>query len=334
MTAAFIMGVSGQVLTPDERDFIRAARPWGFILFDRNIGDAAQVRALNAELRTAVGADSPILIDQEGGRVQRLRAPLAHEHMPPLDMMQGLAPDRRAQAIALRYRVIAHELHGLGVDVNCAPMLDVAGPETHAFLRNRCYSDDPAEVATLGRAVADAHLAGGVLPIAKHIPGHGRGTVDSHFGLPVVEASREELERDFAPFAALSDIGMAMTAHVVYAALDAERCATLSPIVVDHIRSRIGFDGLLMTDDLSMHALGGAFAERVDGSLDAGCDMILHCNGDMAEMQQVAEATPALAGDALRRAGAALAMRDAPQPFDLSAGLTTLRALEAEARGA
>jgi len=331
MTAAFIMGVSGLVLTDWERDFIRDAQPWGFILFSRNIANAQQIRALNAELRQAVGTDAPVLIDQEGGRVQRLRPPLAEERMAPLDFMR-LPAEKRAAAMGLRYRHIAHELFDLGIDVNCAPMLDVAGSQTHPFLLNRCYGDDPVEVAAIGRAVMDAHLAGGVLPIAKHIPGHGRGTVDSHLDLPVVEASADELQRDFAPFAALSDIGMAMTAHVVYAALDADACATLSPTVVAHIRGAMGFDGLLMTDDLSMHALGGSFESRVRGSLDAGCDMVLHCNGDAAEMIEIAGAVPALSGRAAERAAAALAERRTPQDFDAQAALVTLRALEAEAR--
>lgn len=329
---ALIMGVSGLVLNQWERDFIRDVQPWGFIIFDRNIRDAVQLRALTAELREVVGANAPILIDQEGGRVQRLRPPLAVEHLPPLDLMRGLPLELQANAMALRYRYIAHELHGLGIDVNCAPMLDVAGPETHPFLLNRCYGDDPAQVARIGQAVADAHLAGGVLPIAKHIPGHGRGTVDSHLDLPVVTASAAQLERDFAPFAALSGIGMAMTAHVVYTALDAHACATLSPIVVRHIRDAIGFDGLLMTDDLSMHALGGSFAGRVQGSLDAGCDMILHCNGDPDEMMQIAAATPRLSGQAAQRAAAALAQRRVPEVFDAQAGLAALTALQTQAR--
>ena len=334
MSAAFIMGVCGPELTARERDFIRAARPWGFILFDRNLSDAKGIRALTGALRDVAGHDAPVLIDQEGGRVQRLRAPLAYEHLPPLDLMEGIAAARRAEVMRLRYRLIAHELHGLGVDVNCAPMLDVAGEETHPFLLNRCYGRDAQAVAALGRVVAEAHLAGGVLPIAKHIPGHGRGTVDSHFGLPVVEASRAELERDFAPFAALSDIGMAMTAHVVYTALDAERCATLSPVVVRHIREVIGFDGLLMTDDLSMHALGGSFTDRVAGSLAAGCDIILHCNGDMAEMEEIAAAVPELAGRAADRASAALAQRRAPEPFDADAARAELAGIEREVRDA
>lgn len=333
MTAAFIMGVSGPVLTAWERDFIREAQPWGFILFDRNLTDADQIRALNADLRQTVGADAPILIDQEGGRVQRLRPPLAEERMPPLDFMR-LPAEKRAQAMALRYRHIAYELHDLGIDVNCAPMLDVPEDETHPFLMNRCYSRDPGEIAEIGRAVMQAHLAGGVLPIAKHIPGHGRGTVDSHFGLPVVDADLDELQRDFAPFAALSDIRMAMTAHVVYTALDAQACATLSPVVVRYIRDVLGFDGLLMTDDLSMHALGGSFEGRVRGSLDAGCDMILHCNGDPAEMVEIAAAVPVLSGPAAARAEAALAERRPPEPFDAQAASVALAALEAEARDA
>ena len=313
--------------TARERAFFKDADPWGFILFDRNLGDAAAIRALTAELRAMMGRNVPILIDQEGGRVQRLRAPW-REWLPPLDFVEALEPAQRAGAMALRYRYIAAELLHLGIDVNCAPMLDVARAETHVFLRNRCYGTDAREVGQIGRAVMQGHLAGGVLPIAKHIPGHGLGIADSHLELPIVTVSRAELATDFAPFTALADCPMAMTAHIVYSSLDAERCATLSPVVIEMIRDEIGFDGLLMTDDLSMKALGGSFEDRVTGSLSAGCDVVLHCNGDMDEMVAVASAAPALTGRAAERAEVALAARRAPDPFDLHAAGQKLDLLE------
>ena len=216
----------------------------------------------------------------------------------------------------LRYRLIAHELRAAGIDVDCAPVLDVARDETHAVIRNRAYGDDPHEVAAIGRAVADGLLAGGVLPVMKHVPGHGRATLDSHLGLPRVDVPEAALAADFAPFRAMADLPMAMTAHIVFAAVDPEAPATQSPRMVRLIREEIGFDGLLMTDDLSMKALGGGFGERAARSLAAGCDVILHCNGDPAEMAAVAEATPRLAGRSAERAEAALARRVAPADFD------------------
>ncbi|WP_316015604.1 glycoside hydrolase family 3 N-terminal domain-containing protein [Roseobacter sp. HKCCA0434] len=333
MSGAVIFGTEGGVLSPWERDFLRDADPWGFILFDRNLGTPKEIRRLCGQMREAVGRDAPILIDQEGGRVQRLRPPVAREWMPPLDFVQGLPAGERAEAMRLRYRYIAWELRNLGIDVNCAPQLDVAVEETHPFLRNRCYGTEAEAVAEIGAAVAEGHLAGGVLPIAKHIPGHGRGTVDSHLDLPVVDADREALEVDFAPFAALKDICMAMTAHIVYPALDPEACATLSPVVIAHIRQEIGFDGLLMTDDLSMEALGGSYRGRVEGALKAGCDLILHCNGHRDEMLEIADATPALTGRAAERAEAALDQRREPEEFDAKGAARELDELEARAGG-
>ena len=222
-----------------------------------------------------------MLIDQEGGRVARLRAPDWREWAPALEECERL-PDRvlRARAMYLRYRLIAGELRAAGIDVNCAPVLDVVRPETHAVIRNRCYGGDPGEVAAIGRAVAEGLLAGGVLPVMKHMPGQGRAALDSHLDLPEVTAGRAALAADFAPFRALADLPMAMTAHVVYAALDREAPATQSARMVRLIREEIGFGGLLMTDDLSMKALRGSFAERAQRALAAGCDMVLHCNGD------------------------------------------------------
>jgi beta-N-acetylhexosaminidase len=286
------------------------------------------VRRLTADLRASVGREAPVLIDQEGGRVARLRAPAWREWPPALEACEGLAdPAARARAMFLRYRLIAEELRAVGIDVNCAPVLDLARRETHAVIRDRCYGNDPDAVAAVGRAVADGLMAGGVLPVMKHMPGHGRATRDSHLELPVVTAERAELAADFAPFRALADLPMAMTAHVVYAALDPERPATLSPRVVEAVRREIGFEGLLMTDDLSMRALTGSLADRVAGALGAGCDVVLHCNGEPAEMAEVVEATPALAGAALARAEAALARRGGGRDADAAALAAELAAL-------
>ncbi len=307
---AVILGCGGTALTATERRFFADAAPWGFILFARNVADPAQLRRLTAELRDCVGRDAPVLIDQEGGRVARLRAPDWREWAPALDECERLpGPDLRARAMYLRYRLIAAELRSVGIDVNCAPVLDVIQPSTHPVLRNRCYGSDPAEVAATGRAVAEGLLAGGVLPVMKHMPGQGRAALDSHLDLPVVTADPAALAADFAPFRALADLPLAMTAHVVYAALDAEAPATQSATLVRLMREEIGFDGLLMTDDLSMKALTGGFAARVRSALAAGCDMVLHCNGDAGEMAEVASAAPLLTGKAAARAEAALARR-------------------------
>lgn len=307
---AAIFGCAGPVLGPGERAFFAEAEPWGFILFARNVEGPEQLRRLTASLREAVGRDAPVLIDQEGGRVARLRAPDWREWPPALDECRRLPTrEARARAMHLRYRSIADELARVGIDVNCAPVLDLVRPETHPVIRDRCYGDDPAEVAAIGRAVAEGLLAGGVLPVIKHIPGQGRAARDSHLALPEVRAGRADLEADFAAFRALAGLPMAMTAHVVYPALDPGAPATQSSAVVRLIREEIGFDGLLMTDDLSMRALRGGFAERAGRALAAGCDVILHCNGDPSEMAEVASAAPELTGVAARRAEAALARR-------------------------
>ncbi|HMQ94065.1 MAG TPA: beta-N-acetylhexosaminidase [Amaricoccus sp.] len=322
---AVILGCQGPDLGADERRFLAAAAPWGFILFARNIETPGQLRRLTGDLREAVGRDAPILIDQEGGRVARMRGPDWREWAPALEECARLpGRDLRARAMYLRYRLIAAELRAVGIDVNCAPVLDVVQPDTHGVIRNRCYGADPAEVAAIGRAVAEGLIAGGVLPVMKHMPGHGRATRDSHVDLPQVSAPLADLERvDFAPFRALADLPAAMSAHVVYAALDAARPATLSPEVMRRIRGDIGFDGLLMTDDLSMQALRGPFGARAEAAIAAGCDMVLHCNGDPAEAAAVAEAVPELAGRALARAERAQAVRG-------SAGQADPAALEAE----
>lgn len=313
---AMIFGCLDTQLNTTEARFFQQAQPWGFILFSRNIETPAQLSALCDQLRNAVGRDAPILIDQEGGRVQRLGAPHWQEWIPPLEQNQRVAPNQRSRAMWLRYRLIAAELRALGIDVNCAPMLDVPNAQTHPIIHNRCYSDDADEIATLGRAVGDGLLAGGVLPIMKHIPGHGRGCADSHIELPIVTASAAELEIDLAPFRALRDLPMAMSAHILYPAWDKNRPATLSAPIIQMIRNDIGFDGLLMTDDLSMQALGGSYESRTRDALEAGCDIILHCNGKMEEMKAIAANTTDLRDDALRRADAALSLRDTIIPLD------------------
>ena len=319
---ALIVGCSGYALTPDEIAFFRDAQPWGFILFKRNIDNPRQVQALCEALRDTVGLDqTPILIDQEGGRVQRMGPP--HWQKYPAGSTYGRLhandPIVRRELTRLGARLIAHDLLAVGINVDCLPVLDVPVAGAHDVIGDRAYGRDPASVAVLGRAAAEGLLAGGVLPVIKHIPGHGRAFADSHLALPVVETPRDELERhDFAPFRVLADMPLAMTAHVVYTALDPEQPATTSATVMrDVIRGHIGYDGLVMSDDLSMQALSGSLAERAEASYAAGCDVALHCNGKMEEMAAVAQVAPSLSGEALVRAQAALRrIRHEPEPFD------------------
>ncbi|MDB5438050.1 MAG: beta-N-acetylhexosaminidase [Caulobacteraceae bacterium] len=320
---ACILGLEGPNLSPGERAFFQEADPWGFILFARNIQNPDQVRALCLELRATVGRQAPILIDQEGGRVQRLGPP--HWRRYPPGAIYGAVTGGEALA-RLGARLIAHDLHALGIDVDCLPVLDVPVEGAHDIIGDRAYGKTPTKVAAFGRAACEGLLAGGVLPVIKHIPGHGRAFADSHEALPRVDTPLAELRaHDFPPFKALADMPLAMTAHVVYAALDPERPATTSPLVIGQvIREEIGFDGLLMSDDLSMKALSGDFATRTRDSLAAGCDLVLHCNGLMDEMRPIAESCDALEGEALRRADAALARRTAPDDFDAEEGAARL----------
>jgi beta-N-acetylhexosaminidase len=316
---AAIFGCLGPELSADEAAFFREADPFGFILFARNIENPAQVERLTRSLRAAVGRDAPILIDQEGGRVQRMRGPHWREWSPPLDAA-ALAGADAVRVLGLRARLMAEELRAVGIDANCAPVADIAGPETHPFLRNRCYGTTAAEVSARARAVADAHLAAGVLPVAKHLPGHGRASADTHHTLPTVTASRAELAaHDFAPFTALADLPMAMTAHIIFAAYDAERPATQSPEMIRVIRQEIGFQGLLMTDDLNMQALSGDLGQRTRASMAAGCDIALHCKGDLAEMLAVAAEAGDMRPDTRTRAEAALARRKPADRVDIAA---------------
>ncbi|MEP5265116.1 MAG: beta-N-acetylhexosaminidase, partial [Nitratireductor sp.] len=305
-----IYGCAGTELNDAEKSFFREAQPWGFILFARNIADPGQLLRLTSSLREAVGHDAPILIDQEGGRVQRLRPP--HWRAWPAGRRYGEIyeqdSERGLYAARLGARLIAAELRSVGVTVDCLPVLDVPVRGAHDIIGERAYGEEPGLIAALGLAVAEGLMSVGVLPVVKHMPGHGRALSDSHKNLPVVDASLEELEGcDFVPFRALKALPLAMTAHVVYTALDPNSPATTSATVIgETIRGRIGFEGLLMSDDLSMKALKGDFGARTRASLAAGCDLVLHCNGDMAEMGAVAAEAKVLVGESLRRSEAAL----------------------------
>lgn len=312
-----IFGASGLSLTPDEIAFYRDERPWGFILFARNVGEVAQLRDLTAGMRDCVGRpDAPVFIDQEGGRVQRLRPPLAPNYPPAAALGELYRRDREAglRAAWLMSRLHAFDLVRCGVDADCLPVLDVPVEGAHDVIGQRAYARDPATVAAMGRAAADGLFAGGALPVMKHIPGHGRAGADTHFELPTVNASLEELRgHDFAPFRALRDLPMAMTAHVVYSAIDPANPATHSAKVIGEIvRGEVGFDGLLMSDDVSMKALSGDFATKAAAILAAGCDLVLHCNGVMEEMRAVAGAASPLSGKPFQRAEQALAVRRKP----------------------
>lgn len=317
--SAAILGCLGPELSQAEAAFFRDADPVGFILFARNVSDPAQLRRLTADLRQSVGRDAPILVDQEGGRVQRLRTPHWREFPPSLDQVQR-AGGHPARAMWLRYRLIADDLRAVGIDVNCAPCADIAGPSTHRFLRNRCLGEDAATVIAAARAAADGLAAGGVLPVMKHMPGHGRATVDSHLDCPRVTATLDDLDAsDFAVFRALADLPAGMTGHIVFDAIDPDRPATASRAVIALIREGIGFGGLLFSDDLSMEALKGSIGSRTAAAIAAGCDVALHCNGRMPEMAQAVAAAGSLAPVSAERLERALAVRHAVQPADISA---------------
>lgn len=335
MIAALIAGLSGTKLTSDERSFYRGVRPAGVILFKRNVTDAELVKPLVHDVCEAIGRDDVlVLIDQEGGRVQRLKAPAAS------DLPAGAAygqifvqdPEAAKQAAFNVARLTAEELKAYGINTNCAPVLDIPVAGAHDVIGDRAYGRDPDQVSAIGRAVAEGYLAGGVVPVIKHIPGHGRATSDSHFSLPVVATTHAVLKRsDFAPFKALNDMPAAMTAHVIYAALDPNYPASIShKVTQDIIRGEIGFQGLLMSDDLSMKALKGPFRKRAEEVISAGSDLALHCNGDLAEMLSVAEGVPALGGLALKRFEAAIAVTKTSKPFDANEAKVHLKRLMRE----
>ena len=323
---AYIFGCVGPRLRAEEADFFKEAEPWGFILFARNVENPEQLRRLTRDLRACIGRDAPILIDQEGGRVQRMRAPHWREWMPALDQIEK-AGENAARSMWLRYRLIAEELKAVGIDANCAPLGDTLTAQTHPVLANRCYGSELDSVVEVSRVVANGLISGGVLPVVKHLPGHGRAMVDSHLDLPRVNASAQELQNtDFAVFKALADLPLAMTAHIVYSDLD-ELPATQSPKIIAMIREKIGFSGLLMTDDISMQALGGLLEDRCLKSIDAGCDMILHCNGDLAEMQRVVGVAGQMSDVSQNRADNALKSCVEALPFDIPAAEAELEAI-------
>lgn len=319
---AFIIGLAGLTISASERAFLREAEPWGLILFKRNIDTPSQVSALVRSFRGIVGREAPVLVDQEGGRVQRLAPPHWPAYPPGARYSEIYDRDAASGLAAARLgaHLIASDLHGLGIDVDCLPLADVPVPGSDTVIGDRAYGTEPGKVAAIAGAIAEGLLAGGVLPVLKHLPGHGRANADSHLKLPTVDTDRETLEKtDFAAFRSLAGLPLGMTAHVVFSAIDPVQPATTSVTIVNQvIRGFIGFRGLLMSDDVSMGALSGTLAERSRASLAAGCDVVLHCNGNLAEMTQVAGAAPTLAGEAAERAEAALARRSAPHEFDVA----------------
>lgn len=311
--SATILGVQGTALGAEEAAFFRDAAPWGIVLFARNVETPAQLARLTGDLREALGREAPIFVDQEGGRVQRLRAPHWHEYSPPLDQV-ALGPE----GFALRGRMLAAELRAVGIDGNFAPCADLAWPDTHPFLRSRCMGFDAAEVTRNARALAEGLLQGGVLPVIKHMPGHGRATQDSHKELPLIDQPRAALEAtDFAPFKALADLPLGMTAHIRLPFLG-PLPATMNPAALRMMREDWGFDGVLMTDDIGMGALSGPIRDRAAEAVAAGCDLVLHCNDDIAGFGAAAEGAGALQGAALARCSAALARRRSAEDVDFA----------------
>jgi beta-N-acetylhexosaminidase len=327
VTLAAILGLSGPDLTGDEARFLARHRPWGMILFRRNIdhgpGGADRLRRLVADIRQALGTDAPVFVDQEGGTVQRLRPPLARD-WPDANAQAG-----GARAVWLRHRLMAEELRGYGIDADCAPVIDLGGPATHPFLRRRIWADDPDALIQLARAACEGLSAGGVLAVVKHLPGHGSADADSHHALPRDRRPLPDLlPRDFAVVRALADQPLGMSAHVVYDALDPDLPATLSPRVIGYLRTELGFGGLLMTDDIEMNALGGPMEDRTRLAIAAGCDLVLHCSGDLAGMAAVAAAAGPLTDRAAERAARALAARLPPPPIDTAALWAEFEALQ------
>jgi len=318
---AFITGLAGLTISANERAFLREALPWGLIIFKRNVSTPEQVSDLTRSFRDIIGWEAPVLVDQEGGRVQRLGPPQWPAYPP--GARYGALYDREPKAGLAMARMAGHliasDLTALGIDVNCLPLADLPVAGSDGVIGDRAYGLEPAKVARIAGAIAEGLLAGGVLPVLKHLPGHGRAMADSHKALPVVSTDRATLEStDFAAFRPLAGLPLGMTAHVVFSAIDPVAPATTSVTMVrEVIRGFIGFQGLLMSDDISMGALSGSIADRSRAALSAGCDLVLHCNGDLREMTEVAGVVPQLTGEAARRAEAALAQRKAPEQFDV-----------------
>jgi beta-N-acetylhexosaminidase len=338
MRTALIVGVAGTKLSRDEAQFLKDARPAGFILFARNLKDHAQIRALIGDVRAAVGADDLlVLIDQEGGRVQRLRPPLGRALPPAAAYGQLYARDHAAAVMAAfeATRLLAADLADLGINTDCAPVVDLPVEGAHDIIGDRAYGRRVDQIVALAKAVGDGFMAGGVLPVIKHIPGHGRATADSHLALPVVTETRAELTAtDFAPFKALSHMPTAMTAHVVFRDIDAAAPASTSPIVTrEIIRGEIGFDGLLMSDDLTMKALTGPMRTRAESVIAAGSDLALHCSGDLPEMVEAAAGSGTLEGRAQQRFDTAVNITKATRPFDSAAAEAQLAKVLAIAAG-
>jgi beta-N-acetylhexosaminidase len=339
MTArAFITGLAGLDISADERAFLRESQPWGLILFKRNIESAEQVRALTDSFRSALGYHAPVLVDQEGGRVQRLAPPSwpAYPAGRAYGQIYDQDPAKGLEAARLGARLIAADLIALGIDVDCLPLADVPVAGADQVIGDRAYGETPGKVADIAAAIAEGLADGGVLPVLKHIPGHGRATADSHARLPVVTADRATLEAtDFAAFRPLAGLPLGMTAHVVFTAIDPVSPATTSAMMITEvIRGWIGFRGLLMSDDVSMGALSGSIRTRTRAAIAAGCDVALHCNGKLEEMQDVAAESPLLDGAAARRADAAIAARRVPKELDLAAARAEFAALMAQPRAA
>jgi len=320
---AFITGIAGTALTDEERHFVKEAQPWGLIIFKRNVSDPDGLRGLTDDFRSVVGRAAPVLIDQEGGRVQRLGPPHWPDYPPAAAYGEVYDRDRESGLAAARLgaRLIAADLASVGIDVDCMPVADVPVAGGDPIIGDRAFGTEPGKVAALAGAFAQGLAEGGVLPVLKHLPGHGRANVDSHRQLPVVKADRATLDAtDFAAFRPLAALPLGMTAHVVFAAFDSAAPATTSVTIVgDVIRGSIGFQGLLMSDDISMAALSGSPTERTEAAIAAGCDLVLHCNGRLSEMRAVAAAAPPLGGKALHRAAAALAVKKPALPIDLAA---------------
>jgi len=322
LTRACILGLSGTILSADERAFFTEVQPLGFILFRRNVDTPDQVRGLTESLRACVEHEPMILIDQEGGRVRRLRPPHWPDY-PPAALYREFArsPEEERELVRLGARLMAHDLRDLGINVDCAPVMDLPQPGAHDIIGDRAFGTTREDVAVMGRAACEGFLAGGVLPIIKHIPGHGRAGADSHASLPIVDAGYDEIvATDFYPFQICADMPMAMTAHVLYRAIDKKRPATTSKKAIRVIRDVIGFDGVIVCDDLSMNALSGHLGRRARDSARAGCDVLLHCNGSLPQMTEVVAETPKLKGHALRRTEAAFRrLLKVPEPLDVTA---------------